>query len=116
MAADGIIIGSPTYFSNVTTEVKALIDRCGFVSKANGGLLRNKVGASVISVRRAGSNFVYSAINFFFGISEMVIASSNYWNMTLSVLPGDIQKDQEGILTFKTLGKNMAHVMKKLAE
>ena len=113
--ADGIIIGSPTYFSNVSTEVKALIDRAGFVAKANDGdLLRGKVGASVISVRRAGSTFVYSAINFFFGIAEMVIPSSSYWNMTLALEPGDVQKDAEGIDTFKTLGKNMARLLKQV--
>ena len=113
--ADGIIIGSPTYFSNVSTEVKALIDRAGFVAKANGGdLLRGKVGASVIAVRRAGSTFVYSAINFFFGIAEMVIPTSSYWNMTLSLEPGDIQKDTEGIETFRTLGKNMAKLLKQV--
>lgn len=113
--ADGIIIGSPTYFSNVSTEVKALIDRCGFVAKANGGtLFKDKVGAPVVSVRRAGSNFVYAAINFFFGISEMIIPGSSYWNMTLSMNPGDIQNDSEGIKTFRTLGKNMAWLLKKI--
>ncbi|EGO62532.1 flavodoxin family protein [Acetonema longum] len=113
--ADGIIIGSPTYFSNVSAEVKALIDRSGFVNKANGGgLLRGKIGASVVAVRRAGSTFVYSAINFYFGIAEMIIPSSSYWNMTLSLEPGDAQKDEEGIETFKTLGKNMAFTLKKL--
>ncbi|HEY8908668.1 MAG TPA: flavodoxin family protein [Desulfosporosinus sp.] len=113
--ADGIIIGSPTYFSNVSTEVKALIDRCGYVSKANGGtLLKGKVGASVVSARRAGSTFTYSAINFFFGIAEMIICSSNYWNMTLSLNPGDVQKDAEGIQTFQILGKNMAQLLKQV--
>ncbi len=113
--ADGIIIGSPTYFSNVTTEVKALIDRCGYVAGANGKVwLRGKVGAPVVSVRRAGSNFTYSAINFFFGINEMIVPGSSYWNMTLSRDPGDVQKDEEGIRTFRNLGKNMAWVMKKL--
>lgn len=113
--ADGIIIGSPTYFSNVSTEVKALIDRCGFVSKANGGnLLRGKVGAAVVSVRRAGSTFTYSAINFFFGIAEMIIPSSSYWNMTLALEPGDVQKDEEGKETFRTLGKNMAKLLKQI--
>jgi len=113
--ADGIIIGSPTYFSNVSTEVKALIDRCGYVSKSNGGgMLRGKVGASVVSVRRAGSTFTYSAINFFYGIAEMIICSSNYWNMTLSRDPGDVQNDVEGIQTFKTLGKNMAKLLKQV--
>jgi multimeric flavodoxin WrbA len=73
-----IIIGSPTYFSNVTTEVKAFIDRVGYVSKSNGGLLKNKIGSAIVINRRAGANFVYSAINFFFGINEMPIASSSY--------------------------------------
>lgn len=113
--ADGIIIGSPTYFSNVSTEVKALIDRCGYVAKSNGGtMLKGKVGASVVSARRAGSTFTYSAINFFFGIAEMIICSSNYWNMTLSRDPGDVQNDAEGIQTFQTLGKNMAQLLKQV--
>jgi len=115
LEADGIIIGSPTYFSNVTTEVKALIDRCGYVNRSNGGdILRGKVGTAVVSARRAGANFTYAAINFFFGISEMVIASSSYWNMTLATKPGDIQKDAEGIATFETLGKNMAKLLKQV--
>ena len=113
--ADGIIIGSPTYFSNVTTEVKALIDRCGYVAKSNGGaMLKGKVGASVVSARRAGSTFTYSAINFFFGIAEMIICSSNYWNLTLSRDPGDVQNDAEGIQTFQILGKNMAELLKQV--
>jgi multimeric flavodoxin WrbA len=115
-AADGILIGSPVYFSNVTTEVKALIDRAGFVSMSNGGLLKRKVGASVISVRRAGSNFAYSAINFFFGISEMITPNSSYWNMTLSRDIGDLEKDAEGIRTFENLGSNMAWLLKKIAQ
>jgi multimeric flavodoxin WrbA len=113
--ADGIIIGSPTYFSNVTSEVKALIDRTGLVSKANdGNFLRGKVGAAVVSVRRAGSTFTYSAINFFFGIAEMIIPGSCYWNMTLAFESGDVQKDEEGIKTFQVLGQNMAKLLKKL--
>lgn len=113
--ADGVIIGSPVYFSNVSSEVKALIDRCGYVAKANGGdLLKGKVGAAVISARRAGATFAYSAINFFFGISEMIIPGSSYWNMTLALNPGDVQKDEEGIKTFQTLGKNMAWLLKKI--
>jgi len=113
--ADGLIIGSPVYFSNVSSEVKALIDRCGYVAKANGGnLLKGKVGAAVVSARRAGATFTYSAINFFFGISEMIIPGSSYWNMTLALNPGDVQKDEEGINTFQTLGKNIAWLLKKI--
>lgn len=114
--ADGIIIGSPVYFSNVTTEVKALIDRGGRVTRNNDMALARKVGAAVIAVRRAGSNFTYAAINFLFGISEMVVAHSSYWNMTLSRDVGDLEKDVEGIATFEKLGKNMAWLLSKTAE
>lgn len=114
--ADGIIIGSPVYFGNVTTEVKALIDRGGRVTRNNGSALRRKVGAAVIAVRRAGSNFTYAAINFLFGISEMVVAHSSYWNMTLSRDVGDLQKDDEGMATFETLGKNMAWLLDKTSK
>lgn len=112
--ADGILIGSPVYFSNVSSEVKAFIDRCGFVAKANDGMLRGKAGAAVLSVRRAGATFAYSAVNFFFGISEMVIPCSSYWNLGIGLQPGDVLKDEEGIATFKNLGGNMAGLLKKL--
>lgn len=114
--ADGILIGSPTYYSNVSTEVKALIDRSGFVAGANGGLLRRKVGAAVVVARRAGANFTYAAINFFFGITEMIIPGSTYWNMSLALNPGDLQQDEEGIETLQNLGKNMAWLLKKTGE
>jgi multimeric flavodoxin WrbA len=114
LEADGIILGSPVYFSNVSTEIKALIDRCGFVSKANGDTLKGKVGVAVVVARRAGATFTYAAINMFFGISQMIVPGSSYWNMSLALQPGDIQKDEEGIRTFKTLGQNMAHLLKKL--
>ncbi|MFZ5633519.1 MAG: flavodoxin family protein [Bacillota bacterium] len=112
LAADGILIGSPVYFSNVTSEVKAFIDRCGMVAKANDDMLRGKVGAAVVSMRRAGGTFAYSAINFFFGISQMAIPGSNYWNTGVGLAPGDVLQDQEGVATFKTLGFNMARLLK----
>ncbi len=112
--ADGLLIGSPTYYSNLTTETKAFIDRCGFVSGANGGLLKGKIGAPVVSVRRAGGNVTYASINYLFGISQMPIATSSYWNMTLSRDIGDIENDAEGIRTFETLGDNMAEMILKL--
>lgn len=114
LAANGILIGSPVYFSNVSTEVKAFIDRCGMVAKANDDMLKGKVGAAVISVRRAGATFAYSAVNFFFGISQMAIPCSNYWNTGIGLNPGDVLKDQEGVETFKTLGRNMAHLIKRI--
>lgn len=112
--ADGIIIGSPTYFSDLTSETKALIDRCGYVIGANGNPLKRKVGAAVAAVRRAGSTHVISSINYFFMIREMVIVSSSYWNMSLARDKGDYEKDEEGVRTMKKLGENMAWALKKL--
>lgn len=113
--ADGVIIGSPTYFSNVTTEVKAFIDRCGYVARSNNNdMLRGKVGAAVVINRRAGANFVYAAINFFFGICEMPIATSSYWNSGVALMEGDVEKDAEGMQVFATLGQNMANMLLKL--
>jgi len=114
LAADGILIGSPVYFSNVTTEVKAFIDRCGMVAKMNDDMLKGKAGAAVISVRRAGATFAYSAVNFFFGISQMIIPCSSYWNLGIGMMPGDVEKDAEGVETFKTLGRNMAYLLKQI--
>jgi multimeric flavodoxin WrbA len=112
--ADGIIIGSPVYFGNVTPEVKALIDRSGYVSGSNSGLFKRKVGAAVVSARRAGTNFTYAAINFFFGITEMIVPNSSYWNMTLSRDIGDFAADAEGVRTMEKLGDNMAWLLGKL--
>jgi multimeric flavodoxin WrbA len=112
--ADGIIIGSPVYTSNVTTEVKALIDRSNFVAKANDFMFRGKVGAPVVVATKAGATFAYSAIDLMFGISQMVTIGSIHWNMALGKMPGDIWKDEEGIRTFQVLGKNMAWLLKKV--
>ena len=109
--ADGIIIGSPTYFSNVTTSIKALIERAGY---ATGEHLRRKVGAAVVAVRRAGANHVFSSINYFFLIKEMIVVGSSYWNVGIGKLPGEVLQDEEGVRTFSNLGKNIAYVIKKL--
>jgi multimeric flavodoxin WrbA len=77
-------------------------------------MLRGKVGAAVLSMRRAGATFAYSAINFFFGISEMIIPCSNYWNLAIGRQPGEVLQDAEGVATFKTLGNNMAALLKQL--
>lgn len=112
--ADGIILGSPTYFTDVSTEMKALIDRAGYVAKANNDMLRRKVGAGVVAVRRAGSNHVFTTINNFFLISQMIIPGSNYWNMGLGLDKGDVKNDTEGMNTMAVLGKNMAWLMEKI--
>ncbi len=112
--ADGIIIGSPVYFSNVSSETKAFIDRAGLVARANDYLFARKAGAAVVAVRRAGATFAFSAINFFFFIQQMIVPGSVYWNLGIGRDPGEVLKDEEGMVTFKTLGRNMAWLLKKL--
>ncbi|MBY9004918.1 MAG: flavodoxin family protein, partial [Candidatus Lokiarchaeota archaeon] len=93
--ADGIILGSPTYFADMSARMKALIERAGFVAKLNGGLLKRKVGAAVVAVRRAGATHVFSSMNFFFLISQMFVVGSSYWNLGIGLNPGDVMNDGE---------------------
>ena len=116
LAADGIILGSPTYFANVSTEMKALIDRAGFVARANDNMFKRKVGAAVVAVRRAGSINAFDSINNFFFISEMIVPGSSYWNIGLGNSKGDVEKDEEGMRTMKVLGENMAWALKRLRD
>jgi multimeric flavodoxin WrbA len=113
--ADGILLGSPTYVADVSPEIKALMDRACLVSKANGGMFRRKVGAAVVAVRRAGAMHAFDALNHFFLISEMIVPGSSYWNIGFGLQSGDVEQDAEGIQTMKTLGQNMAWLLKKLA-
>jgi len=113
--ADGIIVGSPTYFGNVSAQTKAFIDRVGFVARANGDMFKRKVGAAVVINRRAGGLATFSDINNFFLIGQMIVPGSNYWNLGVGLKPGDIQSDKEGVQTLKVLGQNMAWLIKKLA-
>ena len=112
--ADGIILGSPTYFSMMTPELKALIDRAGYVGMSNDHLFKRKVGAAVVAVRRAGAIPTFDAINHFFLISEMIIPGSSYWNVGVGRAKGEVNNDEEGLATMETLGKNMAWLIKKL--
>ncbi len=114
-AADGILLGSPTYVTDVSPEIKALIDRACMVSGANGGLFRRKVGAGVVAVRRAGAIHAFDTLNHFFLITEMIVPGSTYWNIGIGREIGEVEKDEEGIRTMKTLGRNMAWLLKKIA-
>ncbi|MDY6857372.1 MAG: flavodoxin family protein [Thermodesulfobacteriota bacterium] len=114
LGAQGILLGSPTYFSDVTGEMKALIDRSGMVAKVNGDMFQRKVGAAVIAVRRAGSIHAFDSINHFFFISQMVVPGSNYWNMGIGLDKGEVEKDEEGIETMRVLGQNMAWLLEKI--
>jgi multimeric flavodoxin WrbA len=114
LEADGIILGSPTYFADVSATMKALIERSGLVAKANDDMLKRKVGVAVAAVRRAGSIHVFNSINHFFLISQMCVPGSSYWNMGIGLDEGDVEGDKEGIQTMKNLGINMAWMLKKL--
>ena len=114
--ADAIILGSPTYFADLTPETKALIDRAGLVSRANGDLFKHKVGAAVIAVRRAGEIHAFDSINHFFLISQMIVPGSCYWNVGVGREKGDVRKDEEGLKTMRVLGENMAWLLDKVAE
>jgi len=110
--ADGILLGSPTYFTDVSAEMKALIDRAGYVTLANGSCLAGKVGAAVSAVRRGGSLHALDTMNHLFTISQMMIVGSTYWNMGYGLEAGETEHDVEGLQTMDNLGENMAWLLK----
>ncbi|MFZ2949672.1 MAG: flavodoxin family protein [Desulfuromonadaceae bacterium] len=107
-AADAIILGSPTYFADVTSELKALIDRAGFVALANGGAFSGKIGAAVVAVRRGGATHVFNTINHMFLISSMIVPGSLYWNLGLGTDKGDVSGDEEAMRNMNHLGQTIA--------
>ena len=112
--ADGIIIGSPTYFADCTATAKALMERTGMVSRANGNLFKRKAGAAVVAVRRGGAIHAFDSLNHFFTIGQMITVGSSYWNIGVGREAGDVEKDEEGLSTMINLGKNMAWLLKKI--
>ncbi|HMA83089.1 MAG TPA: flavodoxin family protein [Candidatus Thermoplasmatota archaeon] len=112
--ADIILLGSPTYFSNVTTEMKALIDRAGRVGRANDNAFKHKIGAAIVAVRRAGAIDAFNAINHFFLIEEMIIPGSIYWNTGIGKDIGDVKSDDEGVKNMRNLGENIAWLLNKI--
>lgn len=114
-AADAIILGSPTYFADVTTELKALIDRAGFVALANGGAFSGKIGAAVVAVRRGGATHVFDSINHLFFISSMIVPGSLYWNLGMGLNKGDVLNDDEALRNMSHLGQTIAWLGKAMA-
>jgi multimeric flavodoxin WrbA len=112
--ADGVLLGSPVYYADASAWIKALIERCGLVSTANGGLFTHKVGAAVAAVRRAGAIRTFDTLNHFFQYSQMFIVGSTYWNVGIGREPGQVKEDAEGIRTMENLGRNMAWLLKKI--
>lgn len=112
--ADGILLGSPVHYAAIGGTMKSFLDRAFYVASKNGGLFRHKVGASLVAVRRSGGLPAFNQLNNFINYAEMVMPTSNYWNVIHGTLPGDALKDQEGIQIMRVLGKNMAWTMKSL--
>lgn len=114
--SDAVIIGSPTYFGDLSTEAKALVDRAGYVSRSNGGMFSRKVGAGIAVNRRAGAMHTLDSINHFFTINDMVLVGSTYWNIGVANAAGDYRRDEEGMRTIKRLGENITWLLKKIGE
>lgn len=110
--ADGIILGSPVHYSAIAGNMKSFLDRAFYVAGVNNGMLRHKVGAAVVAVRRSGGLPTFTQLNNFINYSEMLIPTSNYWNVIHGTRPGEALQDEEGIQIMRVLGKNMAWLMK----
>ncbi|MDR0786184.1 MAG: flavodoxin family protein [Treponema sp.] len=113
-AADAVILGSPTYFFDLTPETKAVMDRTGYISRSDGFAFNRKVAAAVSAVRRAGGVATLDSIQHFFLINGMIIPGSSYLNVSLARETGDAAKDAEGLQTMKTLGENIVWLVKKI--
>jgi multimeric flavodoxin WrbA len=113
---DGIIIGSPVYYSGIAGTMKSFLDRLFFVSGSNGNLLRHKVAAAVVAVRRTGGSATLDSLNHYLSYSEMIIATSNYWNVIHGSKSGEVNEDGEGNQIMRVLGKNMAWLLKMREE
>ena len=115
LRADAVILGSPTYFTDISAEMKALVDRSGYVAFANGRLFAGKIGAAVIAVRRGGGTHAYDSINHMYLMSQMIVPGSTYWNLGYGLGKGEVADDAEGIANMKSLGETIAWLGKALA-
>jgi multimeric flavodoxin WrbA len=113
-AADGILVGSPVYFGSATPQTMALLDRVGYVARCKENFLRRKVGASIVVARRAGHNFTFAQLNYFFLINEMIVPGSTYWNVAFGLQKGHVREDQEGLDTVRNLAINMAWLLERV--
>lgn len=116
MDADGIILGSPVYCANISSNMHAFLDRAAVVGDMNTDLLNNKhkVAAAVVAARRGGALQAVDAMNHYFLNQEMIVVGSTYWNMAYGQLPGDVQDDDEGLDNMRNLGKNISWLLGKI--
>ncbi|WP_252223930.1 flavodoxin family protein [Clostridium sp. ZBS2] len=110
--ADGIILGSPVHYSAIGGTMKSFLDRAFLVTSVNKGMLRHKIGASVVAVRRSGGIPVFNQLNNYINYSEMIMPTSNYWNVIHGTKPGEVLQDEEGMQIMSVLGKNMSWLLK----
>lgn len=113
--ADGIILGSPVHYSGIASTMKSFLDRAFYVATGGNNLLRHKVGASVVAVRRSGGVPTFDGLNHYINYAEMIMPGSNYWNVAHGTAPGEVSQDEEGKQIMRILGKNMAWLLKVLA-
>ncbi len=115
LEADGLLVGSPVYFGSATPNIMALLDRLGYVTRKK-DLLRRKIGAALVVARRAGQNFTFAQLNYFFLISNMIVPGSSYWNVAFGREKGEIRQDEEGMQTVRNLAENMAWLLERTQE
>ena len=113
-AADGILLASPVYFADITPELKAVIDRAGYVARGNPGMFVRRPGSGIVVHRRAGAIHALDSINHFFLISQMIVVGSSYWNLGVGGARGEAATDEEGVRTMRVLGENMAWLLDKI--
>ncbi|MEW5735850.1 MAG: flavodoxin family protein [Thermodesulfobacteriota bacterium] len=114
LAADAVVLASPTYFADLTPEIKAVMDRAGMVAIANDRMFARKVGAAVAVARRGGAIHTFDSLNHFFFINAMVVPGATYWNMGFALDPGEVAADEEAMTNMVALGENMAWLLKKI--
>mgnify|MGYP001027439886 FL=1 len=112
--ADGIILATPVYFGSATPQIKALIDRAGYLSQAKGRVFENKAGGAMVVARRAGQNFTFAQLLFFFLHQGMIVPGSTYWNIAFGREKGEVEKDEEGLRTARNFGKKMVWLIGRI--
>ena len=112
--ADGLLLGSPVHYSAIAADMKAFLDRAFYVQGGNGRLFRHKVGAALVAVRRSGGVATFDQLNHYLNCSEMLMPTSNYWNVIHGAKPGEVLQDTEGVQVMSLLGKNMTWLLKLL--
>jgi multimeric flavodoxin WrbA len=110
-AADGILLASPVHYSGIAGAMKSFLDRAFFVLGVNGNPLRHKVGAALAAVRRSGGLPTVNGLHHYLAYSEMMLPTSNYWNVAHGLQPGELEQDEEGVQIMQVLGRNMAWLM-----